>query len=387
MERSEIQRLLNDGINAIRNGDRPRGRDLLLQVVEADDQLEPAWLWLSQAVDDPADKLVALENALVLNPANAQVQTQAQSLRRQLGLEQEPTLKDQGTRTKDQGPNPTPNSQEPNPNPQPLASLTYDLDDDPFQCAYCGKLTRETDDVCPHCGRNLLVAGRWKGGGFEYASLIIGGLDTQAALFEVFIIYAASSPIAMSLGLQAFAHNFAPVAIVRLFLLAGLILMFLSDLPGAYLVTLGVAVLDLIWSGGGYLLGYLHPLIAVVNAVLGAGLLLASLAALASRNQARTRLRVVIDKEARTAVELYRRGHAYRREGKWALAAMHWRKAVALKSTEPQFYKDFGVAQAQLGRYAKALNTLEEGVSLSPQDAEFKTLIEAVKAKMEGRVT
>ena len=117
MERSEIQRLLNDGINAIRSGDRPRGRDLLLQVVEADDHLEPAWLWLSQAVDDPADKLVALENALVLNPANAQVQTQAQVLRRQLGLEEEPTPKDQGPRTKDPIQLPTPKNQIPIPSP------------------------------------------------------------------------------------------------------------------------------------------------------------------------------------------------------------------------------------------------------------------------------
>jgi len=173
MERSEIQRLLNEGISAVRRGDRQRGRDLLLQVVEADDHLEPAWIWLSQAVDDPADKLMALENALVLNPTNTQAQTQAQSLRRQLGMEQEPTTKDknpnpnkdQGPRTNSQGPNPK--SQSPNHQP-PAASnqlpvLSYDLDDDPYQCAYCGKLTRDTDDACPHCGRTLLVAGVWKG--------------------------------------------------------------------------------------------------------------------------------------------------------------------------------------------------------------------------------
>ena len=373
LERSEIQRLLNDGISAVRRGDLERGRELLLQVVEADDHLEPAWIWLSQAVDDPADKLVALENALVLNPANAQAQAQAQFLRKQLGIEPEPTPKPQI---------PNPNHQPPAANHQPPA-LSYDLDDDPYQCAYCGKLTRDTDGACPHCGRNLLVAGAWKGGGFEYVTLIVGGLDTQAALFEVFLIYAASSPPAITLGIQFFAHNFPPVAIARLFLLAGLMLMFLSDLPGAYLVTLVVTVMDLIWSGVGYWLGYLHPLIAALNAALGAGLLLISVVALASRSQARARLRVEIDRQARSAVELYRRGHAYRREGQWALAALHWRKAVALKSTEPQFYKDLGIAQAQLGRYAKALDALEEGASRAPEDEEFKTLIEAVKAKIK----
>jgi len=216
-------------------------------------------------------------------------------------------------------------------------------------------------------------------------TLIVGGLDTQAALFEVFGIYAANSPPAIALGGQFFAHNVAPIAIARLCLLAGLMLMFLSDLPGAYLATFGVTLLDLIWSGAGYFLGYLHPIIAAVNAVLGAGLLLISIAALASRSQTRVRLRVETDKNARSAVELYRRGHAYRREGKWALAAMHWRKAVALKSTEPQFYKDLGLAQAQLGRYAKALSTLEAGASRAPEDTEFKTLIETVKAKGEKK--
>ena len=71
MDQTLIQQQLREGIQAVQRGDRARGRELLLSVVAADETSEPAWLWLSRVVDDPADQLVALENALTLNPANA----------------------------------------------------------------------------------------------------------------------------------------------------------------------------------------------------------------------------------------------------------------------------------------------------------------------------
>jgi Tfp pilus assembly protein PilF len=53
---------------ALLQGDKDTARDLLLQVVEADERNEEAWLWLSGAVNDPEDQQVALENALDVNP-------------------------------------------------------------------------------------------------------------------------------------------------------------------------------------------------------------------------------------------------------------------------------------------------------------------------------
>ncbi|MBM2851396.1 MAG: hypothetical protein HW418_4338, partial [Anaerolineales bacterium] len=69
------------------------------------------------------------------------------------------------------------------------------------------------------------------------------------------------------------------------------------------------------------------------------------------------------------------------RQGKWALAALHWRKAVVMMPDESLFFKALALAQMELGRYAKALATLEEGASRAPHDAEFKSLIEAARAK------
>ena len=57
MESSELRRLLNEGIQAVKAGDRLLARGLLLRVVEADERSEPAWLWLSAVLDDPGDRL------------------------------------------------------------------------------------------------------------------------------------------------------------------------------------------------------------------------------------------------------------------------------------------------------------------------------------------
>jgi hypothetical protein len=66
----QIARLLYEGALAVQSGDRAEGQRLLLQVIELDEQNELAWLWLSGAMDDPADQQVALENVLAVNPNN-----------------------------------------------------------------------------------------------------------------------------------------------------------------------------------------------------------------------------------------------------------------------------------------------------------------------------
>lgn len=66
----DLARMLYEGALAVREGRRAEGRDLLLQVVQRDEENELAWLWLSGAMEDPADQQVALENVLAINPRN-----------------------------------------------------------------------------------------------------------------------------------------------------------------------------------------------------------------------------------------------------------------------------------------------------------------------------
>src|SRR3954465_14473173 len=65
-----IEGMLYDGAVAVREGRHADAQGLLLQVIERDEQNELAWLWLSGAMEDPADQLVALENVLAINGDN-----------------------------------------------------------------------------------------------------------------------------------------------------------------------------------------------------------------------------------------------------------------------------------------------------------------------------
>jgi Tfp pilus assembly protein PilF len=70
----EMAEWLYDGAIALRQGNKERALELLMQVVEADEENEAAWLWLSGAVDELEDQQIALENVLAINPNNTAAQ-------------------------------------------------------------------------------------------------------------------------------------------------------------------------------------------------------------------------------------------------------------------------------------------------------------------------
>jgi hypothetical protein len=68
----ELARLLSEGQAAAKRGDKAMARALLTQLVEKEPRHEEAWMWLSGVVADPFEQQICLENALVINPTNAQ---------------------------------------------------------------------------------------------------------------------------------------------------------------------------------------------------------------------------------------------------------------------------------------------------------------------------
>jgi len=64
----ELERLLQEGIDAARSGYDQRARDLLLQVLEQDPGSVRAWLWLSGVVDTPGEKELCLEQVINIEP-------------------------------------------------------------------------------------------------------------------------------------------------------------------------------------------------------------------------------------------------------------------------------------------------------------------------------
>lgn len=393
MDRDEIQQRLREGIAAVKRGELERGRELLLQVIEADDQVEPAWLWLSVAMPDPADKLVALDNALTLNPRNPQAQAQAQQLRRQLGLE----------------PPPPPEPPRPAPPPAPERAIAaplntaVDPDDDPNQCAFCGRPTQESDDHCPHCGRSLLVPAPWEGAPYRYGLLILNGLILQAAILQFvgplwalgrargfdfsLLLTFSRLPFVTSLfgdfanWSESDANVRLAVAVARIFVWGIVLLMFYTDMEAAHAVAMFAALGDAAWAVLGHRLEFLGPGAALMNGVLAGFTLLLSGIIVLGRWQSKKRQFVVLDRGARATPDLYKRGHAYARQGKWALAVIHLRKAVAVSPNAAQLYKDLAAAQARLGRYEKALDALRDGAERAPGDAEFRRLIQDLEAR------
>ena len=62
---------LNQAIMAAKAGRKAEARRLLESVLNADERNEQAWLWLSGLVDDDEERIICLENVLIINPHNA----------------------------------------------------------------------------------------------------------------------------------------------------------------------------------------------------------------------------------------------------------------------------------------------------------------------------
>jgi tetratricopeptide (TPR) repeat protein len=406
MESSELRQLLNEGILAVKAGDRPLARTLLLSVLDADENSEPAWLWLSAVLDEPGEQLMALERVLAINPGHPQALAGAQALRRQLGQEAvsvqqsaEPSAPEPigvgdpappaSAVIVQQPPDPTEDGVARPPvevlwpaDPSSAAIDTLLAEDDPYQCAYCGQQTHPDDERCRHCGRDLLVAGPWRGGGYLYLGLLLAGVQLQWALVQALASYLVTSyPQAASILplLSAWTSNLLAPALVRALAWAVVVLLMLSDYDG-YGIAAIVAVVDLAWAAIGYKLGVLALVQAEVNAGLALVVFVIGLMAVISQAQSRLRQRVVPDRNLDGGLMFHRRALVYSRQGKWALAALHWRRAISRSPNEPIYYKALGNANARLGRYAEAVRAFKSGAEVAPSDREFIRLIEMLRA-------
>jgi hypothetical protein len=75
------QALLQKAVEAYKAGRRGEARALLLKYVEEDQSNELAWLLLSNLVPELEDRIIALENALTLNPDNTRAAAQLWKLK------------------------------------------------------------------------------------------------------------------------------------------------------------------------------------------------------------------------------------------------------------------------------------------------------------------
>ncbi len=70
MNAPNVDELLRQGIEDVRNGNRSAARQKLEKVVDIDENNEKGWLWLASVVDTDEEKRVCLGNVLHINPDN-----------------------------------------------------------------------------------------------------------------------------------------------------------------------------------------------------------------------------------------------------------------------------------------------------------------------------
>jgi tetratricopeptide (TPR) repeat protein len=78
----QLQVWMHEALQAEVASDRPRARELLLQVVAADEVNVAAWWELGQLVEAPEDQEICLENVLALDPDHAAARQALADIRR-----------------------------------------------------------------------------------------------------------------------------------------------------------------------------------------------------------------------------------------------------------------------------------------------------------------
>ncbi len=377
--------ILLEAQQALRRGDRAAARDLLMRLVEQDDRQEQAWLWLSEVMDDPREQVTALENVLALNAGNAAARQRLAALQQQAAA---PAGSDEHWRSL------LPDSQQ--------ADVSDGIDE-PLQCVYCGQLTAEKDQRCPHCGRNLMQRAQ-ESDTSEFLRqairllvvyTVFGLLDLSGPFFAFNAALGTANQWAMELLLSYgawFLGNFLAIPVQMAGLLMGIyalravlyfVLIFLLSqrISVGYYGTLATLLADLlfnIWLGVAGTLG----LAAVgVNGVFILSVLALLFASDREFAVVRERLMTRPDGQAHSASDFYKRGHHYRKQGMWALAVAQWRQAVGLAPREVQYYKDLGVGYAQIHRYDRSLRTLEEALRQAPTDPDLPHMLELVRVQ------
>ena len=389
-DHSETHTLLQAGIAAVQRRDYARGRDLLLQAVEQDDQLEQAWMWLSVAVEDPHDQIVALENVLTINPGNVQAQKRLVKLKEQRG-ESAPVASAAVAGAAD----------DPWKKYLPEAPLEVnDNIDDPLQCVYCGRMTRENDHHCPHCGKSLYRRVR-RSDGSDFLKLAILLMGVHVAIGLVLSVGPAfrigagqEDPFGLKLLLSAFGvepllGNFLQLAPVVAWNLIytygarlGVFVLILLGLTQRWTLAYYGAILSLIADLGLniFLLttGYLGAVGCVINLLFDLGIMGVLFTCYPEFAINDERLLTKPDTMAGGAPDFYKRGHFYSKRGMWSLAVAQWRKAVGLSPKEVLYYKDLGIGYARLQRYQRSLRVLEEAQRQAPSDRTIAALIRLI---------
>jgi tetratricopeptide (TPR) repeat protein len=422
--------LLSQGIAAVRAGKRDEARALLMQVVEADERNEQAWLWLAGVVDAPEDIRTCLQNVLDLNPANQQAQQGLAWVEQRYGLpapEAPPSAPEVPSPAPPISevpvvPTPAPEQQRPYTGPTTKLSgeisaaaidkvtkvtastapaLPIIISPPEHPCPYCGAPTVLKQQACTQCRGDLMLRSALPSKRSLALTALgvlwgIGGallLLITVLLFFLFLWLRQSAQARASAG--AADTLLLAVAIMLVFGLFYLILArgLLARRLWAYITNIVLIVLSFFSTligiaAGTLLIGFLlaslgrtrNPEAAASTAsligvaVLGIGFVLLPLILtfLSYRDFLGPKVRFQPIVEPAEHLVHYNNGIAYKNRGMWYMAAQEWEAAVSKKPHETNYLHALGLAYAQLKQFEKARATLDRATQIAPDNPQIK---------------
>jgi tetratricopeptide (TPR) repeat protein len=390
-----VQDKMRAAISAARNGLNEQARQLLLEVLEADQDQLQAWLWLSYIADDLADKEICFENVLALDPNHVTAQ-------KGLAWVREKLVKAEPVEPEPLSP-PAQAGQDVMSHEAAVAAgyLIEDEFDNEWLCPYCAGPTAAADSLCPHCKRALIVRERlspersvwlWRGfflqvytafyvlaAGLAYFSAVAKwrGIDNPLAILPYYLgLPLAGSQEEITLALQIMPpFIFWAIVGVALYSLAVMAILYFRA-PFGHLFYLFNAGLMIVIGLAGIAFGNL-PLIRGIGGlglILGIGQLAITVNLWQDFTFKETRLQLKLDSNAKTHGALYQSARNYSRLNMWGNAALHLRRAAALQPYQAGYHLALTVAYINIKRYDLAQKSLNDARRLTPNAPEIKQL-------------
>lgn len=396
MSESDVDQWLQQGITAVKSGNRAEGREWLMKVLAVDQRHETAWLWLSGAVTSPDEQRICLENVLAINPANRLAQKGLAKLGETAVAPEAP--QSPASRTVIHRKRPAvstaqallyPERQEetwewvdPTPNLKPDGVAEYQAEEsyndvwtrDVTICGYCAAELREDQTTCPNCQRNLIVKT------FQYEknspNLVIFWV-LLFAMSQLYLIQAIYDVVVERNLITALLDGL--LMIVFLIIAVGAYwrqvwsymaatLMFILVIVGSllrFLVPINLAPLNLaIWdevftnvatplvSGLGVFLRSFRLLTAVIGLVTAVFGVPSDFARIEQRQTAR------LGKRLKTGADYAIAARKLAQQDLWASAILHWQRAAALEPYRLPHQINLGRGYARLGFTQRAVDTL-----------------------------
>jgi len=381
---NRVDELLREGIRLAREGDRTGARELLMRVVEADEGRTRAWLWLSEVVDDEADRVICLENVLAIEPGNQAARAGLRWMHAQQsgsGEEAEAANQDASPELWEEPPH-------------------------PLRCPYCAAMSEEADRRCRTCGGQLWVRTRRRAahslwlwnlisvrlavcvGSFLLPVVVLAWLANRLAgsydpllLLPAYVGLRQSSVQLAEAALEIVPRGYlAPFLLLSAYSLVLLIAMYLRWRPAYYLMVAGAGA-RLVLSVALVLLGHSSALYCGGAGVLISAVSVPILIAVADDFAWGTaRMYFGLDKRAKGGAARLERAQALAEQGMWALSALYLRAAAVQLPDHGAVYTRLARAYLQLGHPNRALRVLEEAMRADPDDPTLAALVDKLRA-------